>query len=119
MGPLRLGFFMNYLDHRAISQSFMKKLKQGFCQTCNRNTYLTFHHLIPRKVHRRAHFRKNYSKQQLQAGIDLCRQCHSGIHKRFTEMELAKNLYTYELLSANEQLKEFFNWVSKQRLRTP
>lgn len=68
------------------------------CPTCHRKTYLTFHHLIPRKVHRRAHFKKHFSKQDLNKGILICRQCHSGIHRFYDEMTLAKQFDSLEKL---------------------
>lgn len=83
---------------------------------CNRCTFLTFHHLIPRKVHRRAHYKKHYLKHELQQGIEICRTCHSGIHKRYSEMELAKRLNTESLLKNDSTLKVFFNWVSRQKI---
>ena len=36
------------------------------CQLCQRQSLLTFHHLIPRKMHRRSRFNKKYSKAELQ-----------------------------------------------------
>jgi len=91
--------------------------KLGHCLTCDRQTALTFHHLIPRKMHRRTHFKKHFSKQQLQTGVMLCRTCHSGIHKRYSEMQLAKSFNTEAQLKEDEELKRFFNWVSKQRIQ--
>ncbi|MBT0586243.1 hypothetical protein [Alteromonas oceanisediminis] len=91
--------------------------KHGQCPLCRRVTDLTYHHLIPRKMHRRAFFKKNYSKHQLAEGIAICRLCHSGIHKTYTEMELAKAFDSVEKLLADETLSVHFNWVSKQRRR--
>jgi len=90
--------------------------KNGVCCCCDRETALTFHHLIPRKVHRRAHFKKHYSKEQLQSGIMVCRTCHSGIHKRFDEMSLAKELSSLTELKRNDELHRFFDWVAKQKI---
>ncbi len=94
----------------------MPKPKNGVCCCCQRETALTFHHLIPRKVHRRAHFKKHYSKEQLQSGIMVCRTCHSGIHKRFDEMSLAKELSSLAALKRNNELNRFFDWVAKQKI---
>jgi len=95
----------------------MTKAKSGQCPLCKRHTALTFHHLIPRKVHRRAHFKKHYSKAKLNHGIDICRTCHSGIHRRYDEMSLAKNLASIEALQSDTELARFFGWVAKQRIR--
>ncbi|NDW21240.1 hypothetical protein GTW09_06890 [Alteromonas hispanica] len=89
----------------------------GICPCCKRKTRLTFHHLIPKKMHRRPFFKKNYTKAQLQEGVYICRQCHSGIHRFYDEMMLAKRLSTLQLLLADEQLTTFFNWVAKQRVK--
>ncbi len=95
----------------------MPKTKHGECPTCQRITNLTFHHLIPRKVHRRAHFKKNFSRQELNLGIDLCRTCHSGIHRKFDEMTLAKQYRSLDALKSDIELERFFDWVAKQRIQ--
>ena len=95
----------------------MAKLKHGVCPLCARRTALTFHHLIPRKVHRRAHFKKHYSRLQLNQGIDICRTCHNGVHRRYDEMSLAKDFASLEKLRTDPELARFFDWVSKQRIR--
>ncbi len=94
----------------------MTKVKYGKCPLCGRDTDLTFHHLIPRKVHRRAHFKKNYSKAELSNGVDICRTCHSGIHRRYDEMDLAKRLSNIQALREDNELARFFAWVAKQRI---
>ena len=95
----------------------MPDKKLGVCPLCDREATLTFHHLIPRKVHRRAHFKKNYSRDELKQGINICRPCHTGIHKRLTEMELAKQLRSLDDLRNHEELAHYFKWVSRQRIR--
>jgi maltoporin len=76
---------------------------------------MTFHHLIPKKMHRRTYFRKNYTKLELNQGIDICRKCHTGIHKRYDEMTLAKQFATLENLSSDPDLQQHFAWVAKQK----
>lgn len=82
---------------------------------CGRQTALTFHHLIPKKLHRRAFFQKHYNKEQLNTGINICRPCHDGIHDLYGEMELAKRFPTLESLLADEALHRHFAWVAKQK----
>lgn len=96
----------------------MAKPKLGRCCTCDRETALTFHHLIPRKMHRRTHFKKHFTKDELQAGVMVCRTCHSGIHKRYSEMELAKSFNTETQLKEDFELSRFFSWVTKQKIQT-
>lgn len=85
------------------------------CSTCGRKTRLTFHHLIPRKLHRRGYFKRNYDRQALNAGIYVCRRCHSGIHARYDEMTLGKHFASLEALLADEDLARHFSWVARQR----
>jgi hypothetical protein len=85
------------------------------CALCRRHVPLTFHHLIPRKVHRRTYFRKNFSRETLARGIHVCRKCHNGIHKLFDEMQLAKELYSLDRLQASEALTRHVDWVARQK----
>ncbi|MDM7862207.1 HNH endonuclease [Alteromonas sp. ASW11-36] len=93
--------------------------KRGQCPLCKRMTRLTFHHLIPRKMHRRKFFQKHYDKQQLQNGIAICQLCHTGIHRTYDEMYLAKHRNSLVSLQADEQLQNHFQWVAKQRVKPP
>lgn len=47
----------------------------------------------------------------------LCRTCHSGIHQRFDEMQLAKVLNTEIAIKQNPELEKFFAWVAKQKIQ--
>ncbi|WP_078118042.1 hypothetical protein [Thiosocius teredinicola] len=89
------------------------------CALCGRATELTFHHLIPRKVHRRPFFRKHYDKQQLQQGVDICRLCHKGLHRLYDEMTLAKRFNTLDALRADPMVQRHVSWVRKQRTPSP
>lgn len=89
----------------------------GECPCCGRVTKLTFHHLIPKKMHRRTYFKKHVSRAVRAEGIMICRQCHSGIHRFYDEMTLAKKLNTLALLTSDPALARFFAWVGKQRIR--
>ena len=95
----------------------MPREKFGRCPLCERECLLTFHHLIPRKLHRRTHFKKNFSKDELNRGIDICRRCHSGIHSLYDEMTLGKRFWNVHLLLADDALRRHFRWVSKQKVR--
>ena len=88
------------------------------CPCCERTTALTFHHLIPKKLHRRSRFRKHFTREQLNQGMEMCRQCHSGIHARYNEMTLFLEFSEPEALLSDPELKKYFAWVGKQRIRT-
>ena len=87
------------------------------CPCCGRTLALTFHHLIPRKLHRRSFFRRRYSRAELVRGFYLCRLCHDGIHNRYSEVELGRTRATPELLLEDPELQRHFNWVARQRVR--
>lgn len=91
-----------------------KKVK-GACALCGRETALTFHHLVPKKLHRRAYFQKNFTRAELSRGIAICRLCHDGIHDRFDEMTLARNYSTPEQLREDAGLRRHFAWASRQK----
>ena len=94
----------------------MRKHKEvSACACCQRLVPLTFHHLIPRKMHRRKGFRRRFSKEELNIGVNVCRKCHRGIHALYDELTLATRFYNLELLLSDETLARHFRWVSKQR----
>lgn len=95
----------------------MSKDRSGECPLCGRWIQLTFHHLIPKKLHRRTRFKKNYSKTELNQGVWVCRLCHDGIHDRYDEMALAKQLATWESLKTDPQIQRHAEWVAKQKVR--
>ena len=87
----------------------------GCCPCCQRRQPLTFHHLIPKKLHRRVHFRKRYPRATLASGIMICRACHDGIHRLYGEMALGKRFNTLEALLEDPTLRRHFDWVARQR----
>lgn len=87
------------------------------CACCGRRVPLTFHHLIPKKMHRRPHFRRRYDRETLNAGIMVCRRCHRGIHRRHDEMTLARDFNTLPRLLKDPELARHFQWVARQRER--
>jgi len=89
----------------------------GHCPFCGRDAALTFHHLIPKKLHRRTRFRKEFSREELNRGIELCRQCHTGIHARYDEMTLFRDFAEPAALLADPELQKFFAWVGRQKIR--
>jgi hypothetical protein len=86
------------------------------CELCDREKPLTFHHLIPKAVHRRNRYQKRYTKDDLRSrGISVCRLCHAGIHDLLSEKELAESYTTKELLLAHAALARHIAWVKKQK----
>lgn len=89
--------------------------RKNACELCGRVVPLTYHHLIPRKVHRRNFFKKKYSKEELNNGVYVCRPCHSGVHKLYDEMTLAKQFNSLELLQEDSAVRTHIQWVAKQK----
>ncbi len=85
------------------------------CATCGREVPLTFHHLIPRKLHRRNYFRRRYDRDTLNQGIYVCRPCHRGIHRLYDEMTLGRDFGSLQSLLGDAALARHFAWVGKQR----
>lgn len=46
-------------------------------------------------------------------GIDVCRRCHSFIHKQFLEKMLGRELNTLAKLQSNEKLANYLKWARK------
>jgi len=88
------------------------------CPLCGRGVALTFHHLIPKKVHARKFFKKHYKKSELRGGINICRLCHDGLHDFYDEMRLGKEFNTLEAIKADPALVKHFAWVAKQKAGT-
>jgi len=93
----------------------MPRQKFGTCPLCQRQTRLTFHHLIPKKMHRRKRFQKGYSQEQLNAGVELCTRCHKGIHRLHDEMTLGSELNTLQALQSDPAVHKHVQWVAKQK----
>jgi len=91
--------------------------RSGECPLCRRWIKLTFHHLIPKKLHRRTRFKKDYSKAELNQGIWICRLCHNGIHDHYDEMALAKHFPTWESLKTDPNIQRHAAWVAKQKVK--
>jgi len=89
--------------------------KLGECALCKRKTALTFHHLIPRKLHRRNFYRRKYTREELNRGVEICRFCHNGVHALYDESVLAKYFNSLEALQADEALQKHVGWVAKQK----
>jgi hypothetical protein len=95
----------------------------GSCALCERETARTFHHLIPRTLHRNKWFQKRYTREQLSKGIDVCQDCHSAIHRYIhSEKELGRHYNSIDSLKSHEQLAQYLQWISgrdpSSRVRT-
>ena len=86
-----------------------------YCVLCERDLILTYHHLIPKLMHKRRWVKELYTTEQLQEGIWVCKPCHSAIHRFIPHGELARTFHTVDQLLTHEDLGRFVRWSSKQR----
>ena len=113
-----LGVRSRILDMASFTvTNVFRRREAGPCPFCGRRLALTFHHLIPKKVHRRSRYRRRFSREELALGIYLCRDCHDGIHATYSEVELAEALSSPEALASDLVLARHFAWVGRQRRR--
>jgi uncharacterized protein YlaI len=85
------------------------------CELCGRIKELTFHHFIPKTLHTNKLFKKLYTTDFMKSsGINLCEDCHSNIHKFFTEKELGREYNDKKKLLSDERVRKFLRWVKKQ-----
>lgn len=88
------------------------------CETCKRDLPLSFHHLIPKKMHDKRVIQSVHPEIDFaNYGIWICLDCHKKIHKLFDHHQLATTHYTLARLMADAKLRKFISWVSKQRKR--
>ena len=88
---------------------------ENTCALCGRERKLTFHHLIPRTLHSNKWFEKNFSKDDMRSrGLEVCRECHSAIHRFISEKELGRNYNTLEKLRTHEELSRFVTWIARR-----
>jgi|EP00945_MAST-04E_sp_MAST-4E-sp1_P000183 hypothetical protein len=111
-----------YLSLEELSFPFVGSTKEawqevgeGACSICLRTLPLTAHHLIPKTMH--AHYVKKgtHTRDQLNQCVDLCRACHSNVHKTENCKDLAEHYNTIELLLEHPKIKKFANYISKQK----
>lgn len=85
----------------------------GICTTCQRESHLTKHHLIPKKAHSLSKKRAKLTDEELNGTILVCRTCHDAIHKFYDEKTLAVEFNTLEKILEDEKLCRHFKWVRK------
>ena len=84
------------------------------CVLCGSDRLVTFHHLIPRTCHSNKWFKKNFdSREMRERGINVCRKCHSFIHKKFSEKYLGREFNTLEKIKEHEIIQAYVKWARK------
>ncbi|CAG8843335.1 33518_t:CDS:2, partial [Gigaspora margarita] len=101
-----------------ICQSLVTRLKFTFNPTSvvKLRMPLTFHHLIPRAVHKRVIKKGLFTKDEcLTRGTNICRPCHSACHKMISHEQMAYQYNSVDKLLEHEGVIKFVTWASKQK----
>ena len=92
------------------------KKKASRCEICGRDWVpLTYHHLIPRQMHKKAVKRGWHEEWRLQSVAWLCRACHSFVHGLASNEELAREWWSVERLKGREDVGRWARWVGRVR----
>ncbi len=85
------------------------------CALCeDTNASLTFHHLVPRKMHKKTLINKLFNELDLHTyGIMVCAPCHKMIHKKITHHDLATKYNTLQKLKHHFELSKFIRFKQK------
>lgn len=87
----------------------------GKCELCGRENELTFHHLIPVCLHKNKWFKKNYTREEMSQGINLCKHdCHKEIHRLIGEKEMGRSFNTIKKLMSHSKVKKYINYIKTQ-----
>jgi len=87
----------------------------SLCELCQREPPSSFHHLIPRTLHSNKWFKKRFTRGQLQAGIDVCRECQSMIHRLIPdEKQMGRRYNTLEKLLGHPEVAKYVAWKRRR-----
>jgi len=85
------------------------------CELCQREKPLTFHHFIPVTLHKNKWFKKNFTREQMKEGANICKDdCHRQIHRLITEKELGKKYNNINKLLSHPEVKKYIKWIKKR-----
>ena len=91
----------------------------GHCALCERYILLTRHHLIPKstwsRLERRPEWLPPVPNNHRTLTCDICRPCHSMIHKCHDNWTLAMEYWSVERLLEDPQIYRFCRWASRQK----
>jgi len=83
------------------------------CELCGRAVpELTRHHLIPRRLHRKKHFQRKYTREEMLGRVLwVCRPCLNAIHRARNEQQLGLHYNTRARLLEIPELQDFVQWL--------
>lgn len=105
----------DYVDDACAPPPIWSATRALECEMCERRVPLTYHHLIPRSTHAKALKKGWHPESMLNSVAWLCRPCHTAVHRAASNEDLARNLYTVDLLMEREDLQRWARYASKQR----
>ncbi len=102
------------LRHGAHGREMGEATHQGpACALCGRPTRLTRHHLIPRRLHRQARFRRRFGGEALRTRVlMLCSPCHRHVHAVLPERTLGEHYHSREALLTHPEIARFVSWLA-------
>ena len=87
----------------------------GKCELCERENELTFHHLIPKSQHKNKWFKKMFTREEMNTGVDLCKEdCHNEIHRIINEKEMGRSFNTIQKLLRHPKVKKYIKYIKNQ-----
>ena len=85
------------------------------CELCGRENIVTFHHLIPKCNHSNKWFKKNFTRDEMNEGIYVCKyECHKEIHSIISEKELGKKYNTITKLLSHPLVVKYVSFILKK-----
>ncbi|KXN68992.1 hypothetical protein CONCODRAFT_79537 [Conidiobolus coronatus NRRL 28638] len=106
-------------DNLIFGEVPVEEEDKGSCELCEREMPLTFHHLIPRETHSHLAKKGTFTKDDMRTrGTNICRPCHTHLHRTYDNLELAINYNTVEKLLESEKVCKFIEYISKQKIRS-
>lgn len=85
------------------------------CELCGCEDVYDFHHLIPRCLHKKKWFKKRYTKDEMNFGINVCKCCHKTIHRLIPDnKDLGKLFNTLRLLRSQPDIAKYIDWKRKR-----
>lgn len=81
------------------------------CELCKSEVAYNFHHFIPRTTHSNKWFKKNYTREEMREGLDICKGCHKTLHNLIpSEKVMGREFNTREKLLAHAEVAKYVKW---------
>ena len=85
------------------------------CELCAAEEAYNEHHLIPRHCHRKNWWKKNFTREQMQQTVWLCKTCHDMLHELIPdEKVLGREFNTLALLETHPEVARYLEWKRKK-----